>query len=263
MALSDTALVDLTQAKNFIRVDSATSLHVDAEYVGMGDGETVAFALDYTPLSGSLRVYVSGTLQVEGTDYTLSSKTVTFASAPDADAPVTASYDKTASSDTFEDFDDSQLEAIIAAATNVAEHFTGRAFVQRTITENHRGDGSSTLRLNKTPVASITSVTLDDDELTVDTDYTDDSYVGRLTRIAWDAGEQIAVVYVAGYGADRAATQALVPEAVTAVLLIVADMWENRGDRVGAENISGIGSVSYNVPSRAEQILQPLRRNLF
>ena len=158
MSLSDNALVTLTQAKNFLRMDASASLRVDAEYVGVGDGATKDFTLDYTPIEGSLRLYVNNALQTETTHYTIADKTITFVTAPTLDHPVTASYDKTATDDTFEDFDDDLLERMIEAATREAEDYTGRAFVQREITESHHGNGSRTLRLYRRPVVSVSSV---------------------------------------------------------------------------------------------------------
>ena len=158
MTSSDTALVDLTQAKNFLHMDAASSLRVDAEYVGAGDGTTKIFTLDYTPIGGSLRLYVNGVLQTEMTHYTINGVTVTFVAAPTLNYPITASYDKTAADDTFEDFDDKLLERLIEAATKKAEDYTGRIFMQREITESHHGDSSKTLRLYKRPIVSVSSV---------------------------------------------------------------------------------------------------------
>ncbi|MBA7569928.1 hypothetical protein ES708_11670 [subsurface metagenome] len=232
MALNDLALVDLTQAKNYLRVDAAASLHIAAEYVGVGDdGEqgTKIFTLDNTPVEGSLQLYVDGDLQVEDTDFTISGVTITFTAAPGSGLAITASYDTAAADNTFESYDDDLLERLIEAATKKAEEYTGRAFVQGVITEKHFGDGTKVLKLYKQPVVSITSVTLDDTELTVDEDYIEWLHIGRLHREAcWTANRIFTVVYTAGYGADRAAAQALVPDAVAAVLGAVAAWYENR-----------------------------------
>jgi hypothetical protein len=152
--------VTLAQAKAHLRVAPAITLHVDAEYVGMGDGTTVAFTLDHTPLDGSLKVYVDSTLKVVTTDYSVSGTTLTFTTAgkPALNKAVTASYDYTATTDTYEAMDDELIERLIEAATLAAERYTGRAFVQRSFTESHEGDGSETLRLYRSPVVSITSV---------------------------------------------------------------------------------------------------------
>jgi len=309
MSLSDTALVTLAQAKNFIRVDAATSLNVPAEYVGLGDGETVEFTLDNTPISGSLKLYVDGVLQVEDTDFTISEATITFTTAPVADAPITASYDTTAGDNTFESYDDNLLENLINAATKKAEVYTGRAFIQRSITESHNGDGLDILRLYRQPVALVTSVsykkvvrktgdgsttafalgntpksssltvyvdgvlqTVDEDyilsgstvtftsapsdgakiifryevELDLADDYSERLHIGRLHG-SWLENYEYVIVYTAGYAATRAATQALAPDAVTAILIAVATWYGNRMG-VKSENVSGVGSVDYGEP---------------
>lgn len=320
MALSDTALVTLAQAKAHLKIDAAASLRVDAEYVGEGDGSDTTFSLDYTPIGGSLQLYVDGTLQVETDDYSISGADITFVTAPGNGEAITASYDRTASSNTFESYDDDVLEKLIEAATKIAEDYSDRAFIQRTITEYHSGDGEKVLRLFKRPVVSITSVvrdiseastdgdgstvawTLDEEPTsgsvkvyvdgvlqTVTIDYTisgsevtfvsapDDgakiafAYTHTIVRVneyteqlakgrifgasVWAKNVIYPIVYVAGEASTRAATQVLVPDAVTAVLLILSDLFENRGDTIDSVNIAGIGSTSYKLPSRAERIL--------
>ena len=58
MSLSVTALVTLVQAKTHLRVDAVASLHISAEYIGMGNGANKIFTLGNTPVEGSLRLYV-------------------------------------------------------------------------------------------------------------------------------------------------------------------------------------------------------------
>ena len=326
MALSSTALVTLTEAKQHLRIDVETNLRIDAEFVGTGDGSDTTFDLDNTPVSGSLQLYVNNVLQVETTDYSLSTATITFVTAPGNGLPITASYDKTASSNTFASYEDSLIEALIDAATKKAEEYTGRAFIQRSITEYHTGEGYA-FWLNKQPVDSVTSVVkeineavgtgdgstvaftlkevptsdsltvyIDGVQQTVTTDYTlsgavvtfvsapsaDEKItavythtilnineytvrmpVGRLAG-TWAKGIQYKVVYVAGYAATRAATQALIPDIVSAVLLMVAYLYENRVDMLHGESTSGISSVTYELPlytqlSGAMTILAPYR----
>ncbi len=260
MTLSATALVNLTQAKNYLRVDAAADLHVDAEFAGVGDGADKTFDLDHTPVGGSLRLYVDNTLQVETTDYSISGVTVTFVVAPSLNDGITANYDYTASADTFEAFDDESLERLIAAATSKAEAYTGRVFVQRELVETHIGDAKQVLRLYKRPVVSVGGITIGGEALTT---YTERLTVGRIHHtVVWPLDYEIVVTYTAGYGADRAATQLLVPDAVTAVLLMLANLYENRVDQVVSENVAGIGSVTYGVPSQAKELLNPLRVNI-
>ena len=323
MALNELALVTVIQAKNYLRADQAASLRVDAEHVGDGDGADLTFDLDNTPIDGSLRLNVNNVLQVETTDFSISTATITFVTAPGNGLAITATYDYTAASDTFESYNDDELETIIEAATKIAEEFCGRCFIQGSITETHEGDGEAVLRLYKQPVASITSVVQevseqlsDGDGSTVDFDttleptsgsvklyvdavlqtitthytvsgstitfvsapadgaeitctythtvkaiseYKADLVKGKLTGVsAWATETMYKIVYVAGEASTRAATQALVPEAVQAVLLIVADLYENRGDTIDAVNIAGLGSTSYKLPSRAAKLLFPL-----
>ena len=322
MSLADTALVTLLEAKNHLRVAHAASLKISAEFVGVGDGVTVAFDLDHTPIEGSLKLYVDNTLQVETTDFSISVATITFVVAPVLNKGITANYDYAATDDTFESYDDLLLENLIEAATRKAEDYTGRAFIQRPITEQHYGDGTFLLMLYKRPVDSITSVIskysedvgtgdgatvifnlaeeptsytiykdavaltdvtdyaisgstitfvvapADGAEITAlythtikaISEYTNLSNVGRLKGLyKWAEGREYTVVYTAGYAATRADTQALIPDVVAAVLLIVANLFEGRMDLVSSESITGLSSVNYGFPSQAKELLNPYR----
>ena len=260
MTLSTTALVSLVQAKNYLRVDKATNLHVVAEFVGVGTGSEDEFPLDNTPIEGSLKLYVSDVLQVEDIAFTVSDATITFTAAPDLAAGITASYDYKADADTFESYDDDLLERLIEAATKKAEDYTGRAFVQRTIVEPRLGDGKQAMKLYKQPIDSIDTITVGGTELTT---YSQRLVIGRIYHlVAWPEDYEIIVTYTAGYGADRDATQPLVPNAVSAVLLILANLYENRVDQLKSESTAGLGSVTYDIPSQAEKWLDPLRVNV-
>lgn len=262
MALSDIALVTVPQVKAYLRIDAVAALVIEAEYVGMGDGETTVFSLDHAVVEGSLRLYVNGELQVENTDFTLSDTTITFTTAPALDLPITASYDKVAADGTFEGFDTEVLEKIIEAATKKAETYTGRAFVQREITETRIGDGTQILKLYKLPVVSVSGVTINGEDFI---GYSEKLSIGRIYHSTiWPRDSEIVVTYTTGYGVDRTATQALVPDVVSAVLLMLAYLYENRIDLVHAESISGLGSVTYELPlyvekSAANLLLNPYR----
>jgi hypothetical protein len=264
MTLSSTALVTLNQAKSFLKLDEAFTLQQQAEYVGEGDDVTTEFTLDNTPISGTLALYVNNVLQVEGTDFDISTATITFDSAPTDGYPITASYSYAPSSDTFEDYDDTTLELMIEAATQLAEDYTGRAFVQRTITETHYGDDSDILKLYRQPVVSITSVTMEGSSIS-SSNYTERLAIGRLYYAPlWIQDYEIIVVYVAGYGADRDTTQADKNGKIgmMGVLTTVAHMWENR---LGLKtmNVAGVGSTDYGIigelPEAAKKILNPLK----
>ena len=321
MSLNDIALATLIQAKQYLKVDAANSLQVFAEYVGTGNGINKTFTLAHTPIEGSLKLYLDGALQTETTHYTISTATITFVTAPGDGKPVTAAYDYAAGDNTFESYEDELLEDLIEAATETAEAYTGRAFIQRSITETHIGNGGELLRLYRRPVDSITSVSYEkvddfdgdgstivftlnkepmsrtyavyvdgtlqtettdysisgktltfveapaDDtliivryniELVLNTNYTEHLSIARLEG-SWYTDYEYQVVYTAGSAATRAAIQALIPNAVLAVLLIVSDLYENRGDKIDSLNIPGLGSVTYKMPSRARELLDTLR----
>ena len=241
MAIIDTALTDLTEAKSYLKLDTLSNENVYAEYVGKGDGIDKTFVLDNTPVSGSLRLYVDGELQVETTDYSLSATTVTFVSAPADTKPITANYLKAAGDDTFEKYDDELLEQMINASTRKVESYCNRAFIARTITENRIGNGDERLRLNWQPIASVSSVTLDGETQTAGTHYTALYAMFWLYRLGgWTKDDLIVITYVAGDCAALSDVRDDYPEAVEACLLILSDMYENRGDTVDNRNLSGI-----------------------
>jgi len=277
MALSDTALITAIQAKAFIQKDHASSLTVYAEHVGTGDGANKEFTLDNTPVTGSLRLYVDGTLQTETTHYTISTATITFITAPGDGKQVTAAYEYAASDDTFESYDDDILEIIINAATKKCEDYAKRAYINRDITESRVGDGGNHLLLNKRPVNSISSITIqasgasDASTLTENTNFTLHKEGGYLTRpmgqsfwttdllsLCWTKDAKIEITYNAGYSSTRAAVQDLVPDAVMAVLITTAVWYENRLS-LKSQNISGVGSIDYGaigeLPEQAKKLL--------
>jgi len=175
--------------------------------------------------------------------------------------------------------DDDLIITLINSATKKCEDYCQRAFVQRAITENRIADGGTLLMLNKRPVSAFTSISLDGTALTEDTDFTLYDEEGLLKRpvsnslwtteallaYAWTEGQKIVAVYTAGYGATRAATQALVPDAVLAVLICVSNWYENRLG-ITSESISGIGSQAYSeigeLPEQAKRLLSSLHANL-
>jgi len=158
MSLSDTALATVVQAKEYMRKDAAASLHVYAEYVGVGDGSETEFDLDNTPVTGSLKLYLNNVLLTETTHYSISTATITFVVYPPNGHAITANYEYAADDNTFESYDDELIENLINAATKKCEDFTGRAFIQRSITSSINGTGHDTIRIPYTPMVSITSV---------------------------------------------------------------------------------------------------------
>jgi hypothetical protein len=148
------------------------------------------------------------------------------------------------------------LEDLIATATQDAEDYTGRAFITRTITETHIGDGRDFLRLWKWPVLAIASATLDG--VSLGTTFTERKSIGRIylvTGFTLDA--EIVITYSAGYGA-LAAAQAACPKAKDYVKSLVARMHENR-EGAKSVSISGIGSIDYETLTELRHMLDALR----
>jgi subtilisin family serine protease len=95
-------------------------------------------------------------------------------------------------------------------------------------------------------VTDVASITVDGIAL-VSTDWVERLSMGQLFPSAgvWARDSEIVIVYSAGYGTDRAVVQAAVPQAVTAVKMLVAQMHENR-EGVKSVSIDGVGSTTYD-----------------
>ena len=263
MTLSNIALVTVIQAENYMRKDHADDLQIHAEYIGEGDDVEDEFTLDNIPLEGSLRLYVNNVLKVEGTDFTISGATVTFEVPPTNGHPLTASYSYAASADTFESYDEELIEFLINTATNKVEEYTERAFIEREVTEEHLGDGTELLRLRRIPVSSVSSISVNGEDIN---SWTERLAVGRVYYYhTFGIASEIEVIYTAGYGATRTLAQAAVPEAVMAVLAAVAHWYDNRMG-LKSENVTGVGSVVYSEPSELPEMsknyLSSLRRRV-
>jgi len=165
------------------------------------------------------------------------------------------------------DSDDSYnvLEALIESATRKTEDYCSSYWIKREVTETRIGDGTAYLYLYRLPVVDITSVTLDGDELVLDTDYEQRLSIGRLSRSAWDKDHEIIVTYTAGYLDYEDEAQAVIPEAVLAVLTTIADWWNNPTG-ILSQSITGIGAFNFEaelqLPGKAKAKLSSLRQRI-
>uniref|UniRef100_A0A6M3IN45 Putative head-tail connector n=2 Tax=viral metagenome TaxID=1070528 RepID=A0A6M3IN45_9ZZZZ len=175
------------------------------------------------------------------------------------------------------DDDDDLIILLINAATKKCEDHCRRAFIQRSVTENRIGDGGNILLLNKRPVDTLSSITLDGSTLTEDDDFTlykEEGYMERpvgtsfwsadITRLSWTKGAKIVITYTAGYSATRAQAQYEIPEIALGVLIAVSNWYENRLG-VSQESSSGIGSQAFEIgelPEQTKRILGGLQTNL-
>ena len=141
--------------------------------------------------------------------------------------------------------DDALIAALVASAAETAQNYLSQALVTQTITETFDAWGDvaqpSLLRLAIHPVISVTSITYIDDNGATQTlaanQYNVDLYAKRCViepayNVSWPTvrvqRNAITVVYQAGYGAATA----LPKDIRTALLLMVADGYENRTDSV-------------------------------
>jgi len=141
------------------------------------------------------------------------------------------------------DGEDDLIEALISAAREKCEQYTNRAFISQVITESF-GVGDSIV-LSRGEVISIDSVTVGATALTVDDYETDDALSGFAVTLISAADDRTVVVYTAGYGTDACD----VPRSIVAAIhLMVADLYDNRGDKVR------------RLPTSSENLLNTVRR---
>jgi uncharacterized phiE125 gp8 family phage protein len=139
------------------------------------------------------------------------------------------------------DGDDTLITALIKAATIKAEKYTGRFFVERTVTASFSGADVTRcerfpfLKLRRAPLVSITSfeAIVDDTLTTVDADSYQLKQTSSFARIlltesitADDVPYPLVVVALVGYGKAK-----VVPDSIKdAIKMLVAFYYENRGD---------------------------------
>lgn len=145
------------------------------------------------------------------------------------------------------DADDEYIRELIAGARDAAEHESGRAFIAGTfaltLDDFPRGGeddgGESTVRLPVGPVVSVASIVYRDADGATQTldaaDYAVGAKTGRIDPVTYwpstdsTALDNVTITFTAGYGGSY---RLVPPRARAAVLLILADRWENRGDNV-------------------------------
>jgi uncharacterized phiE125 gp8 family phage protein len=157
------------------------------------------------------------------------------------------------------DANDILLTSKIREASGDIEAQLSRTLCRAGITERFWGEPYCTefLILNRWPVVSIASVTVDD--VAVDSDeYRVDLETGQLFRLdasgypsVWAWCKDILVVYTAGYLMPEDSSPTLPAALEGAAVDLVSSYWQQRGrdPRVRAEDIPGIASVQYWVGS--------------
>lgn len=165
---------------------------------------------------------------------------------------------------------------IDAASAAIARH-TGRVFGRETVTETFwlRGIQHRALRLDRVPVSTLTSVTVDGTALTLATDVLLDADSGVLHRLSGDTpcdwyANKVEVAYQGGWVLPGSSGANLPADIERACQITVAAMAAGTGrdPQLRSESADGIGSASWldpraddgALPWSAAALLAPWRR---
>lgn len=153
----------------------------------------------------------------------------------------------------------SQVAGVLAEASAAVETHCSRTFARETVRETLRlrSAHGGAIRLQRSPIASIASITEDGAAVTAD-DYEYEADTGQVyrlredRRVGWPASK-IVITYEAGYilpGADGADLPADVERQC---LRVAVAIWHsrNRDPLLRSEAAEGVGSASYVDPSDA------------
>ncbi len=156
---------------------------------------------------------------------------------------------------------DDLLQNKIDEAGSDIQAALGFVVARETVTETFRGGGcEASLPLNRTPVATITSVTVDDVALAA-SEYEVETATGILHRldtsgypVAWEFCRAIVVVYAGGYILPGNAGANLEPAIEAGCIDLVSAFWAARGrdPMVRAEDIPDVMRTEYWVGSVGE-----------
>jgi uncharacterized phiE125 gp8 family phage protein len=163
--------------------------------------------------------------------------------------------------------EDPLIAAMLAGAVRQAERESGLQFLTATyaltLDDFPRAcaeDGAGVIRLPVGPALSVSSIAYRDADNAPQTlspaDYAVGLKTGRIRPVSfWPSTypyglENVTVTYTAGFGAAAASVPA---DAVQAVLLILADRYENRGDEVSSFH------AERPIPAGALRLLTNLR----
>jgi hypothetical protein len=159
---------------------------------------------------------------------------------------------------------DSLLEAKIDEASSDIEAALGfrvpKETVQETFWHEWLGDQAEYLLLNRTPVAQITSITVDDVAL-IATDYRLDAETGQIYKLdksgfpcVWYFCKSIVVVYSGGYIVPSETGRNLPPAIEGATIDLLSSFWLSRGrdPLIKSEEVPGVVRWDYWVGAVGE-----------
>jgi hypothetical protein len=153
--------------------------------------------------------------------------------------------------------DTAQVERWIDAASGAIARHTGRVMARESVTETFWLDrrGYPALRLQRTPVVSIASVTVDSVALDIATEVLLEPDSGILRRLSYDfpadwLAARVEVAYVGGWLLPGAGVTTLPAEIQRACQITVAAFasGQYRDPQLRSESADGIGSQSWLDP---------------
>ena len=159
--------------------------------------------------------------------------------------------------------DDTFIDALITAARQTAENYTGLALINQTWELTLDQFPVDEITLRPSPLSSITSITYQDINGTTTTAsgttlYEADTYAipgaaalryGQTWPTAREVQNSILVTYIAGFGAAAASVPAPIK---AAILLLIGHLYEHRESVV-------IGAAVTDLPQGFEFLLTPYR----
>lgn len=166
--------------------------------------------------------------------------------------------------------DDTIITDYVAAATNYAEEFTGRAFIDQTwdlYLDAFPTTGELQIKIPKPPLIEVLSVSYDDSNGDEQVIASGQYYVDTVSEFGWvvpasglstwptpiDAINSVRVRFRAGYLSPDSPPLNAVPRGiVSAVKLILGSLYEHRESQV-------VGTISSRLPWGAEQLLRQHR----
>lgn len=152
---------------------------------------------------------------------------------------------------------DIYLGGLIGQASRAIESWCGRVFAREGVRETvHLAEPAAVLLLSRFPIAAITSVTTEAGSL-ASALYEADAGTGMIYRLTssaarsvWSPG-RILVDYTAGFLLPGDEGRDLPADIERAAILAVRNAWHTRGrdQTMRSEDVDGVGSFSYGLPS--------------
>jgi hypothetical protein len=94
---------------------------------------------------------------------------------------------------------DSLIERLVTASSRQIEAYCNRRFANEDFTETYDGAASDILFLDHTPIVSVSSLSIDDEEVGAEDYKVYDDYVRLASRLFTPGKRNVSIAYTAGY----------------------------------------------------------------